>query len=83
MLPERVIIGRATLYLGDCRVILPSLPKHDLLATDPPYGINKDGQVRTTGGNGGRKAHEFKGWDAASRSGWTASRGDAKNLRDI
>jgi site-specific DNA-methyltransferase (adenine-specific) len=57
-------IGRATLYLGDCREILPTLPQHDLLATDPPYGIGKDGQIRTTGGNGGRKAHEFKDWDA-------------------
>jgi DNA modification methylase len=57
-------IGRATLYLGDCRDILPTLPRADLLATDPPYGIGKDGQARTTGGNGGRKAHEFKDWDS-------------------
>jgi DNA modification methylase len=61
---QPVTIGRATLYLGDCRDILPTLPEHDLLTTDPPYGIGKDGQVRTTGGNGGRKAHEFKDWDA-------------------
>ena len=27
------------IYLGDCREILPSLPKCDLLLTDPPYGI--------------------------------------------
>lgn len=33
------------------------------LLTDPPYGIGKDGQIRTTGGNGGRKAHAFLGWD--------------------
>jgi len=26
-----------TLYHGDCREILPTLPKHDLLLTDPPY----------------------------------------------
>lgn len=32
-------IGNATLYLGDCREILPSLPKVDLVLTDPPYGI--------------------------------------------
>ena len=32
-------IGNATLYLGDCRDILPSLPKVDLVLTDPPYGI--------------------------------------------
>jgi site-specific DNA-methyltransferase (adenine-specific)/modification methylase len=34
-----VIIGRATLYLGDCRDILPTLPKVGAVVTDPPYGI--------------------------------------------
>lgn len=57
------VIGNATLYLGDCLDILPTLPKVDAVITDPPYGINKDGMKRTTGGNGGRKAHEFLGWD--------------------
>ena len=32
-------IGNATLYLGDCRDILPTLPKVDAVITDPPYGI--------------------------------------------
>src|SRR5271154_6973796 len=27
-----------TIYHGDCREILPTLPKFDLLLTDPPYG---------------------------------------------
>lgn len=57
-------IGRAVLHLGDCRDILPTLSGRFCVLTDPPYGIGKDGQVRTTGGNGGRKAYEFKGWDA-------------------
>lgn len=30
-------IGNATLYLGDCREILPMLPKVDAVITDPPY----------------------------------------------
>lgn len=34
-------IGRATLYLGDCRDILPTLGKVDAVVTDPPYGIFK------------------------------------------
>ena len=45
-------IGRATLYLGDCRDILPTLGKVDAVVTDPPYGIGtgkapvgKDGLV--------------------------------------
>lgn len=56
-------IEDCTLYLGDCREILPLLPNVDAVVTDPPYGIGRDGQYRTTGGNGGRKAYTFKGWD--------------------
>jgi len=33
-------IGDATLYLGDCREILPTLGKVDAVVTDPPYGTN-------------------------------------------
>jgi len=32
-----------TIYHGDCREILPHLPKVDLVLTDPPYGIGKAG----------------------------------------
>jgi DNA modification methylase len=61
---RREEFGDATLYLGDCLEILPSLPKVDAVITDPPYGIGKDGQTQTTGGHGGIKAYEFLGWDA-------------------
>lgn len=37
----------------------------ELAIVDPPYGINKDGQTKSTGGHGGRKAHDHKGWDAS------------------
>ena len=49
----------------DCMEYMAGLPDKafDLAIVDPPYGIGKDGQLKTTGGNGGRKAHEFKGWD--------------------
>jgi DNA modification methylase len=33
-------IGDATLYLGDCLEILPTLDKVDAVVTDPPYGID-------------------------------------------
>ena len=53
-----------TIYHGDCRDILPTLEKVDLVLTDPPYGIGKDGQKQSTGGHGGRKGYEFLGWDS-------------------
>ena len=59
-----------TLYHGDCREIVPTLGRFDLLLTDPPYGIGKDGQKRTTGGHGGRKAYDFLGWDAERPAPW-------------
>jgi DNA modification methylase len=58
------VIGRAILVQGDCRNVLGLLAGRFCVLTDPPYGIGKDGQVRATGGNGGRKAYDFKGWDA-------------------
>lgn len=40
-----------TLYLGDCREILPTLGKVDAVVTDPPYGMNYDTDSRRfTGG---------------------------------
>ena len=44
------VIGDATLYLGDCRDILPTLPRVDAVITDPPYGIF------ACGGKWGKKA---------------------------
>lgn len=35
---ERVVIGNAELWHGDCLEILPTLPKVDAVVTDPPYG---------------------------------------------
>jgi DNA modification methylase len=62
--PMRVeTIGDATLYLGDCREILPTLGKVDAVVTDPPYGIGEDG-----GRFRGRKGQNIRvlpglGWD--------------------
>ncbi len=40
--------GGITIYCGDCREILPGLPKCDLLLTDPPYGINHSSSFGAT-----------------------------------
>ncbi len=60
---EPVIIGNATLYLGDCRDILPTIGPVDLVCTDPPYGIGEDGGACRTRGKPGYAKHEAKGWD--------------------
>ena len=39
-----------TLYLGDCRDILPTLGKVDAVVTDPPYGIGLAGGFSGAGG---------------------------------
>jgi DNA modification methylase len=36
----KVEIGNATLYLGDCMDILPTLDKVDAVIMDPPYGMS-------------------------------------------
>ena len=56
---EEVTIGDARLILGDCREVLPTLPKVDAVATDPPYGIVN--QFGSMGGNGTRTL-QFE-WD--------------------
>ena len=43
-----VTIGNATLYLGDCLEILPTLGKVDAVVTDPPYGIGESHEAITS-----------------------------------
>lgn len=55
-------IGDATLYLSDCREILPTLGKVDAVVTDPPYGVSVAGSVQVgMPGNGSRRLDFFKG----------------------
>lgn len=56
-------IGRATLYLGDCRDILPTLGKVDAVVTDPPYGIGADKAAAKNEGKWGWKFHGHTDWD--------------------
>jgi len=38
-------IGDATLYLGDCMEVMPTLGRVDAVLTDPPYGIGADKSI--------------------------------------
>lgn len=66
------IIGDATLYLGDCREILPTLCKVDAVVTDPPYGINYGALLKGKGdGLGGA---DKNGWRDYGAPMWDAER---------
>jgi len=61
--PRKEVIGNATLYLGDCIEILPTLEKVDAVITDPPYGLGD----RWTGGTWGANPmyDDARKWDKA------------------
>jgi site-specific DNA-methyltransferase (adenine-specific)/modification methylase len=61
--PRKVVIGNAELWLGDCREVLPMLPKVDAVVTDPPYGI---GANKQTLGKGKKDFYRGGEWDAAA-----------------
>ena len=52
----------------DCMEYMAGLPDKafDLAIVDPPYGIEWDGATQSSGSHGGRKGHEYKGWDKAT-----------------
>jgi len=58
-------IGNATLYLADCREVLPTLPKVDAVITDPPYGIGVCGnEGGVTSLKSGAKDYGKQEWDS-------------------
>lgn len=59
------------IYLGDCR---EWMPEADVIVTDPPYGIGRDGKPRSTSAHGGHKGYDFLGWDAARPDAETFAR---------
>jgi len=61
-MPEKITIGNAELWHGDCREILPTLPVFDLICTDPPYGIGASSGVGKYGVQKWGGAADMK-WD--------------------
>ena len=66
-------IGDATLYLGDCREILPTLERVYAVVTDPPYGIAEkwQGGSRHGWGKASTEAGLRNSWDNEAPSGDT------------
>lgn len=57
-------IGDATLYLGDCLEIMPTLGRVDAVVTDPPYGIGEAaGKNKTRGLLASPKDYGNAAWD--------------------
>jgi DNA modification methylase len=64
--PRVEVIGDATLYLADCRDVLPLLSGVDAVVTDPPYGIGSiwQGGVGKGWANARRQAVVRNVWDS-------------------
>lgn len=67
-----------TIYHADCRLILPSLGKFDLLLTDPPYGIGESSKKAATRGSsspkwkrGGVRDYGEFFWDKEPAEEWS------------
>lgn len=61
----KVQIGNATLYLGDCVEILPTLGQFDAVVTDPPYGIGESkGRNKSRGKLAIAKDYGNDDWDS-------------------
>jgi site-specific DNA-methyltransferase (adenine-specific) len=88
---EPVRIGDATLYLGDCLEILPTLPKVDAVITDPPYSANTHKMAKTNRGAGhgvslvtfsaldGEQFDSVMGVCVAASRGWVVATCDYKH----
>ena len=72
--------GQITIFHGDCREILPSLDKVDLVLTDPPYGIAD--KWPGGGGHGWNKRSKTfcVNPDDALRNTWDSEPSDAETI---
>ncbi len=70
-------IGRATLYLGDCRDVVATWPECFSVSgvvTDPPYGISADATMAKQGGTkygnaaAAKRHYDATDWDSAPPS---------------
>jgi site-specific DNA-methyltransferase (adenine-specific) len=61
---RKEVIGNATLYLGNCLTVLPTLTLMDALITDPPYGVQFSGKLaKQRDGSVTKGADGYSGFD--------------------
>jgi site-specific DNA-methyltransferase (adenine-specific) len=78
---RKEVIGDCTLYLGDCREILPLLPAVDSVITDPPYGIDlqpQRGLTKAIAGDGQSEAKAL--WAEVARLAYGLAKADTAHL---
>lgn len=80
MTTTKVVIGLATLYLGDCAKILPTLDRVDAVITDPPYGVNRD---KGMGGGGSDATGRWKRKPKKYLGDWDGERPADEELRMV
>jgi len=81
-----VTIGAAELWLGDCRDILPTLPRVDAVVTDPPYGIGADKaaadaakqRMEAQSRPKGQRTKAGRGWSYYGETNWDQDRPDSE-----
>lgn len=71
------VIGRARLILGDCRDILPTLPRVDAVIMDPPYSSGGFQEAGKSSGSIGTRSNEVIALDNLS------TRGFQRLMRDV
>jgi DNA modification methylase len=59
------VIGNATVYLGECERIIPTLAMVDAVITDPPYGIGEARKDHKSRNRPGMKCPDYQrgSWD--------------------
>jgi len=75
-----------TIYNADCREVLPTLGKVDLVLTDPPYGIGADRAAKSAAeqrikANGKSKAG--RGWKDYGETSWDDERPSVETFGEI
>lgn len=71
MTDKITIAENVTVYLGDCRTILPTLGRLDAIVTDPPYGIGEsDRKVASRRNLANVKDYGSFAWDKEAPPAW-------------